>query len=183
MTGTFPKNAGSTSEIRSKRARALCGEPRRRFHFSAPSEIQRKWTFLAKANRRDWFVRIRKRFCYRIDMLAKLSDGKRNRCAKRFLRRRSLDLSSLAGNLWIRFAALGERWLSGAFPGFTKFVQDRTQTRRKLWVQGGQVARCPEIRFGRDLISRTAADTLTLGGRRLRRRPWGHGLTALWRFR
>ena len=174
MTGTFPKNAGSTSENRSKRARALCGEPRRRFHFSAPSETQRKWTFLAKANRRGWFVRIRKRFCRRVDMLAKLSECKRNRCAKRFLRRRSLVSSPLAGKLWIHFSALGD---------FAKFVPDRTETRRKLKVARGQVARCPEIRFGRDLISRTAADTLTLGGRRLRRRPWGHGLTALWRFR
>ena len=101
-----------------------------------PRDPSEKLTFIANANRRDWFVRIQNRFCYRIDMLGELRDRKRNRCAKRFLRRRSLVLSSLAGNLWIRFAALGEPWLSGAFPGFTKFVQDRTQTRRKLKVQG-----------------------------------------------
>ena len=72
-------------------------------------------------------------------MLAKLPDSKRNRCAKRFLRRRSLVLSSLAGNLWIHFAALGD----------CKFVLDRTETRRKLRVQGGQVARVPERPFPR----------------------------------
>ena len=39
--------------------------------------------------------------------------------------------------LWDPF----EKWTSGACPGFTKFVQDRTEARRKLMVQGGQVAR------------------------------------------
>ena len=37
LTGTFPKNAGSTFLFASKRARALCWNPRRRFHFSGPS--------------------------------------------------------------------------------------------------------------------------------------------------
>ena len=35
----------------------------------------------------------------------------------------------------------GEPWLSGAFPGFTKFVRDRTETRRKLKVARGHFAR------------------------------------------
>ena len=34
-------------------------------------------------------------------------------------------------------APFGEPWLPGAFPGFWKFVQDRTETREKLGVQGG----------------------------------------------
>ena len=37
MTGTIPKNAGSTPKIGSQKARALCRKPRRRFHFSGPS--------------------------------------------------------------------------------------------------------------------------------------------------
>ena len=37
MTGTIPKNAGSTSKIGSQKARALCGNPRRSFHFFGPS--------------------------------------------------------------------------------------------------------------------------------------------------
>ena len=86
-------------------------DPCRRFHFSALSEFQRKSTFIANANRRDWFVRIQKRFCRRVDMLAKLSECKRNRCAKPILRRRSPVLSSLAGKFWIP----GER--SGICPG------------------------------------------------------------------
>ena len=36
MTGTIPKNAGSTSQIAAKKARALCGNPRRSFHFFGP---------------------------------------------------------------------------------------------------------------------------------------------------
>ena len=56
---------------------------------------------MANANRRAWFVRIQKRFCRRVDMLAELSDCKRNRCAKPILRRRLPVLSSLAGKLWI----------------------------------------------------------------------------------
>ena len=41
----------------------------------------------------------------------------------------------------------GAPWLSGAFPGFRKFVQDRTETRRKLKVARGQFARFPEKRL------------------------------------
>ena len=41
----------------------------------------------------------------------------------------------------------GAPWLSGAFPGFRKFVQDRTEARRKLKVARGQVARFPEKLF------------------------------------
>ena len=37
MTGTIPKNAGSTSQIAGKKARALGGDPRRSFHFFGPS--------------------------------------------------------------------------------------------------------------------------------------------------
>ena len=39
----------------------------------------------------------------------------------------------------------GEPWLSGAFPGFWKFVQDRTETRVKLKVQGGLFGRQKQI--------------------------------------
>ena len=45
-----------------------------------------------------------------------------------------------AGSLW-------RARLSGAFPGFTKFSQDRTETRIKLKVQGGQVAHSPAKQF------------------------------------
>ena len=37
MTGTIPKNAGSTSPGAPKKARPLCGNPRRSFHFFGPS--------------------------------------------------------------------------------------------------------------------------------------------------
>ena len=37
----------------------------------------------------------------------------------------------------------GEPGCQGRFPGSTEFVRDRTQTRRKLRVQGGLVARFP----------------------------------------
>ena len=76
MTGTFPKNAGSTSPGAPKKARPLCGNPRSSFHFFGPSR------------------------------------------------------SPLASHGW-----------PGRFPGSTEFVRDRTQTRRKLRVQGGLVAR------------------------------------------
>ena len=39
MTGTIPKNAGSTSKIGSQKARALCGNPRRSFHFFRAQRI------------------------------------------------------------------------------------------------------------------------------------------------
>ena len=37
MTGTFPKNAGFTFFSGSQKARPLCGNPRRSFHFCGPS--------------------------------------------------------------------------------------------------------------------------------------------------
>ena len=37
MTGTFPKNAGFTFFSGSQKARPLCGNPRRSFHFFGPS--------------------------------------------------------------------------------------------------------------------------------------------------
>ena len=78
MTGTIPKNAGSTSKTGSQKARALCREPGRRFHFSGTS-----------------------------------------------------------GSPVVSHGCQGR---SQEFP---KFVQDRTQTRRKLKVQGGLFARFP----------------------------------------
>ena len=39
----------------------------------------------------------------------------------------------------------GEPWLSGAFPGFWKFVQDRRETRVKLKVQGGLFGRQKQV--------------------------------------
>ena len=50
---------------------------------------------------------------------------------------------------WSQRIPFGEPWLSGQFPGFTEFVRDRTETRRKLRVAGGQVARFPEKLFSR----------------------------------
>ena len=76
MTGTIPKNAGSTSKIGSQKARALCGNPRRSFHFCGPSGFP-----------------------------------------------------------------LASHGCQGRFPGFTKVSQDRTETRRKVRVQGGLFAR------------------------------------------
>ena len=76
MTGTFPKNAGSTSPGGSQKARALCGNPRRSFHFFGPSGFP-----------------------------------------------------------------LASHGCQGRFPGFTEFVRNRTETRIKLKVARGQVAR------------------------------------------
>ena len=76
MTGTIPKNAGSTSPGAPKKARALCGDPRRSFHFSGPQRVP-----------------------------------------------------------------LGEPGCQGRSPGSTKLSQDRTETRIKLKVARGLVAR------------------------------------------
>ena len=121
MTGTFPKNAGSTSPGAPKKARPLCGNPRRSFHFFGPSRSP-----LAS---HGWPGRF---------------PGSTEFVRDRTQTRRKLRVQG--GQVALCRAQpipLGEPWLAGAFPGFTKFVRDRTQTRRKLRVQGGQVARFP----------------------------------------
>ena len=80
-----------------------------------------KWTFLAPSNRRDSPVRIRKRFCRRIDMVGKLHRNKKNCPAKRILKQRLPFLSGTAKIFWFQFSSFvyGQQYLSlvDMFPG------------------------------------------------------------------
>ena len=135
MTGTIPKNAGSTSEFASKKARALCWNPRRRFHFSGPSGFpfggKSLFPHLANPPKLSRIAR-------------KLEENSRLRGDRLPVpqksgwtsRRATKPKAGPGRGLW-RGAATTQTGQAGS----RKFVQDRTETRRKLRVQGGQVAR------------------------------------------
>ena len=131
LTGTFPKNPGSTSEFASKRARALCWNPRRRFHFSGPSGfpvVRRgcRGRFLDSGNL--------SRIVRKLEENSRLRGGRLPVSQKSgwTSRRATKPKAGPGRGLW-RGAARTQAWQAG----LRKFVQDRTETRRKLGVQGG----------------------------------------------
>ena len=146
MTGTFPKNAGSTFFSGSQKARPPCGIPRRSFHFFGPSGFP--WASQAVRG----VLQDPRKFPRIVRKLGENAGSRVHRLPVFALILRSWPTSRLtrytarnARALRARFAralrARARPGCRGRFPGSTKLSQDRTETRIKLKVLGGLVAR------------------------------------------